>query len=308
MIYPATWWGWVPPLVLVSFTEDPLGNLSGFLIPSLILGTASAAATMRMTRTMMLEVLRQDYIRTAWSKGLKEQAVAACACVARQRAVLAPPACPWGSCTTAEARAGTDTARAVTSAGLKARDNFAGFSHYRVFTSNGTWVPPSRPRRFVALLLGGGGGSGSPSNSSDGLGGSGGWGAIMATITSGNMTVTVGSGGSGVSGSSGYGGDRGDSQVSGTGFTTATATGGEAGVGHDDTDGDDGSFSAGNSERIRLQSSEATEDRAPAITMLGFTLMRTRDGLDEFLNEANTSRLGLGGRGSGQGGAVHIFY
>ena len=46
-----------------------------FLIPSLILGTASAAATMRMTRTMMLEVLRQDYIRTAWSKGLKERIV-----------------------------------------------------------------------------------------------------------------------------------------------------------------------------------------------------------------------------------------
>ena len=75
MIYPAIWWGWAPPLVLVSFTEDPLGNLWGFLIPSLILGTASAAATMRMTRTMMLEVLRQDYIRTAWSKGLRERAV-----------------------------------------------------------------------------------------------------------------------------------------------------------------------------------------------------------------------------------------
>ena len=75
MIYPAIWWGWAPPLELVAFTEDPLGNLWGFLIPSLILGTASAAATMRMTRTMMLEVLRQDYIRTAWSKGLKERAV-----------------------------------------------------------------------------------------------------------------------------------------------------------------------------------------------------------------------------------------
>ena len=60
---------------LVSFTEDPLGNLGVFLIPSLILGTAMAAATMRMTRTMMLEVLRQDYIRTAWSKGLKERVV-----------------------------------------------------------------------------------------------------------------------------------------------------------------------------------------------------------------------------------------
>ena len=75
MIYPAIWWGWAPPLELVSFTEDPLGNLALFLIPSLIVGTASAAATMRMTRTMMLEVLRQDYIRTAWSKGLKERAV-----------------------------------------------------------------------------------------------------------------------------------------------------------------------------------------------------------------------------------------
>ena len=57
MIYPAIWWGWAPPLELVSFTEDPLGNLAVFFIPSLILGTASAAATMRMTRTMMLEVL-----------------------------------------------------------------------------------------------------------------------------------------------------------------------------------------------------------------------------------------------------------
>ena len=46
-----------------------------FLIPAVILGTAMAAATMRMTRTMMLEVLRQDYIRTAWSKGLRERVV-----------------------------------------------------------------------------------------------------------------------------------------------------------------------------------------------------------------------------------------
>ncbi len=46
-----------------------------FLIPSVILGTAASATTMRMTRTMMLEVLRQDYIRTAWSKGLRERVV-----------------------------------------------------------------------------------------------------------------------------------------------------------------------------------------------------------------------------------------
>jgi peptide/nickel transport system permease protein len=45
------------------------------IIPSVILGTAMAAATMRLMRTMMLEVLRQDYIRTAWSKGLRERIV-----------------------------------------------------------------------------------------------------------------------------------------------------------------------------------------------------------------------------------------
>ena len=75
MIYPAIWWGWSPPMEWIPFTEDPMGNLGIFIIPSLILGTASAAATMRMTRTMMLEVLRQDYIRTARSKGLKERVV-----------------------------------------------------------------------------------------------------------------------------------------------------------------------------------------------------------------------------------------
>ena len=75
MIYPAIWWGWSPPMEVIPFTEDPLGNLGILIIPSLILGTAMAAATMRMTRTMMLEVLRQDYIRTAWSKGLNERVV-----------------------------------------------------------------------------------------------------------------------------------------------------------------------------------------------------------------------------------------
>ena len=75
IIFPAIWWGWSPPMRLVSFTEDPLGNLGVFIIPSLILGTAASAGTMRLTRTMMLEALRQDYIRTAWSKGLKERVV-----------------------------------------------------------------------------------------------------------------------------------------------------------------------------------------------------------------------------------------
>ena len=75
MIYPAIWWTWSPPMEFSPFSEDPLGNLGMFLIPSLILGTYLAASTMRMTRTMMLEVLRQDYIRTAWAKGLLERSV-----------------------------------------------------------------------------------------------------------------------------------------------------------------------------------------------------------------------------------------
>ena len=75
MIFPAIWWGWSPPMEYIPLVEDPLGNLGIFIIPSLILGTALSAATMRMTRTMMLEVLRQDYIRTAWSKGLRERVV-----------------------------------------------------------------------------------------------------------------------------------------------------------------------------------------------------------------------------------------
>ena len=75
MTYPVIWWGWTPRMQLIPFSDDPLGNLGMFIFPSLILGTALSAATMRMTRTMLLEVLRQDYIRTAWSKGLRERVV-----------------------------------------------------------------------------------------------------------------------------------------------------------------------------------------------------------------------------------------
>ena len=75
IIYPAVWWAWMPPLELVPFSENPLGHLEMFLLPCLFLGTGLAAITMRLTRTMMLEVLRQDYIRTAWAKGLKEKVI-----------------------------------------------------------------------------------------------------------------------------------------------------------------------------------------------------------------------------------------
>lgn len=75
VVYPSLWWGWSPPIELVAFREDPLENLKTFLIPGAVMGLAMSAVTMRMTRAMMLEVLRQDYIRTAWSKGLKEKIV-----------------------------------------------------------------------------------------------------------------------------------------------------------------------------------------------------------------------------------------
>jgi len=75
VVFPSLWWGYSPPLILIPFTEDPIGNLKMFILPAIVLGMAMAGETMRMTRTMMLEVLRQDYIRTAWAKGLRERVV-----------------------------------------------------------------------------------------------------------------------------------------------------------------------------------------------------------------------------------------
>ena len=75
IIYPALWWDWSPPVLMVRFVDDPRRSLGMFLIPSIILGTSLSAGTMRFTRTMMLEVLRQDYVRTAWAKGLRERLV-----------------------------------------------------------------------------------------------------------------------------------------------------------------------------------------------------------------------------------------
>ncbi len=75
MVFPSVWWRWAPPLQYTPFIEDPLGNLGHLLVPAILLGLSLSAVTMRMTRTMMLEVLRQDYIRTARAKGLAENMV-----------------------------------------------------------------------------------------------------------------------------------------------------------------------------------------------------------------------------------------
>ena len=75
IVFPSIWWGYMPPLFLIRFSQDPIGNLRMFIVPAAILGMAMSGMTMRMTRTMMLEVLRQDYIRTAYAKGLREKVV-----------------------------------------------------------------------------------------------------------------------------------------------------------------------------------------------------------------------------------------
>jgi peptide/nickel transport system permease protein len=75
MVFPSIWWGWSPAIKYVPFWQDPAQNLAQMIVPAIILGTSLSAVTMRLTRTMMLEVLRQDYIRTAWAKGLSERPV-----------------------------------------------------------------------------------------------------------------------------------------------------------------------------------------------------------------------------------------
>jgi peptide/nickel transport system permease protein len=64
-----------PPGGYVPFSEDPVGNLKSMVLPALSLGLVSASVVMRMTRSSMLEVIRQDYVRTARAKGLREVAI-----------------------------------------------------------------------------------------------------------------------------------------------------------------------------------------------------------------------------------------
>ena len=75
MVFPSVWWRWAPALEYTPFLADPIANLSHLIVPAILLGLSMSAVTMRMTRTMMLEVMRQDYVRTARAKGLSERAV-----------------------------------------------------------------------------------------------------------------------------------------------------------------------------------------------------------------------------------------
>lgn len=75
IVYPAVWWGAIPSIRMIPFAVDPIRNLRMMILPSVVLSMSMAGTTMRMTRTMMLEVQRQDYIRSAWAKGLKEHVI-----------------------------------------------------------------------------------------------------------------------------------------------------------------------------------------------------------------------------------------
>jgi peptide/nickel transport system permease protein len=75
IVFPAKWWGYSPPVGYVDIWEDPMKNLEQLYLPAFSLGLALSASLTRITRSSMLEVLRQDYIRTARAKGLKDRVV-----------------------------------------------------------------------------------------------------------------------------------------------------------------------------------------------------------------------------------------
>jgi peptide/nickel transport system permease protein len=73
--FPAIWWQWSPPVGYKNLWDDPVKNLQIMILPAMILGLVTNGTVMRLTRAQMLEVMRQDYIRTAWAKGLRGRSV-----------------------------------------------------------------------------------------------------------------------------------------------------------------------------------------------------------------------------------------
>jgi peptide/nickel transport system permease protein len=71
------WFEWLPPITFTPFLEDPVENLSQLIWPALAVGYRYSAVATRMTRSTLLEVMREDYIRTARAKGVFERLVVA---------------------------------------------------------------------------------------------------------------------------------------------------------------------------------------------------------------------------------------
>ena len=75
VVLPSIYFRWTPVWTYVPFTTDPLENLKIMLVPALVFGVTRAGPIMRIMRSALLDVLRQEYIRTAWSKGLSERVI-----------------------------------------------------------------------------------------------------------------------------------------------------------------------------------------------------------------------------------------
>jgi peptide/nickel transport system permease protein len=75
VVLPSIYFRWTPLWTYVPFTVDPLENLKVMIFPAVVFGISRAGPIMRIMRSSMLEVQRQDYIRTAWAKGLPESGV-----------------------------------------------------------------------------------------------------------------------------------------------------------------------------------------------------------------------------------------
>ena len=75
ILFLVVYFEWSPPLVFVPLWEDPWENLKQLVWPIVTVGYRNAAVGTRMTRSAVLEVMREDYIRTAWAKGLQERLV-----------------------------------------------------------------------------------------------------------------------------------------------------------------------------------------------------------------------------------------
>jgi peptide/nickel transport system permease protein len=77
IVLPAIWFGWTPNTQYHALSEDLIGGLEQLLLPAIVIAISSAASLARLTRTMMLEVLSEDFVRTARAKGLSEYRVIA---------------------------------------------------------------------------------------------------------------------------------------------------------------------------------------------------------------------------------------
>jgi peptide/nickel transport system permease protein len=75
LFYPAQWWGYSPPISYENFFDNPIVNLQMMFVPALLGAMAQAGMQLRFVRTMILDTMRSDYIRTAYSKGVKEHSV-----------------------------------------------------------------------------------------------------------------------------------------------------------------------------------------------------------------------------------------